>query len=375
MRTEAKTLCIFRVWVSILCVAGAISSNSTMAAEDWQAGAGADWKKVLAAAKQEGKVVVAGAAALSKAISADFQRDTGIEVVYVAGSPGDLATRFEREAKSRNVTVDIAIGGGTELFTLYMPGYLDPIKPRLMLPGVTNPANWIDGQIKWFDNKQAYMMKIANWVQGWALLNSEKVNVASIQSWKDLLKPEYKGKIAAYDPRLGGPGQGMAGTLVNQFGMEFVKQLYLGQEVTYTRDGRQLVEWAVRGTYPIVLGAVQVDVERFRRAGMKQLVVPLLADGPGALTGGFGVVKLPLGHPNPNAATVFLNWIASRPGHIAYASSMLETSTRVDSQMELVPEYVKPKPSVKYFDSYAEDWYKNERPKIAKALLDALGGR
>jgi ABC-type Fe3+ transport system substrate-binding protein len=366
---------IAKVFLPLLHALALLSAGAASAAADWQAGADDQWRKVLAAAKQEGRVVVAGSSALSKAVSADFERDTGIPVTYVAGSPSELSTRLEREAKAGNVSADIVISGGTELFSLYYPGYLEPIAPRLMLPGVKNPANWIDGRIKWFEKEQAYMMKIANWVQGWALVNADKVDVSKIREWKDLLKPEYKGKIAAYDPRLAGQGQGMAGSLVNKFGIDFVKQLYTGQEVVYTRDGRQLVEWAARGTYPIVLGAVQGDVERFRKAGMKQLVVPTLPDGPGSLTGGFGVVKLPKGHPHPNAATVFLNWIASRPGHIAYATSTLEPSTRVDAQIDIIPDYVKPKPGIDYLDSYAEDWYKNVRPKIATALVEALGGR
>ena len=367
---------IARMWIPLVYALGVFCASAATAADDWQAGAGADWKKALAAAKQEGKVVVASPAPIAKAISADFERDTGIPVVFVSGSTSELGTRLEREAKSGNVTVDISVSGGTELFTLLLPGYLDPIKPRLMLPGVKNPANWVGGQIKWFDNKQAYMMKTSNWVHGWAVLNSEKVDVSKIQNWKDLLKPEYKGKIAVHDPRIGGPGQSAAGYLAHQFGMDFVKQLYVGQGVTYTRDSRQLAEWVARGTYPIVLGAIQFEVERFKEAGMKQLVVPTLADGPGSLTGGFGVVILPKGQPHPNAATVFLNWIASRPGHVAYVSSMLETSTRNDAQLKAVPDYVKPKPEIKYsLDQYSENWYKDERPKIAKALLEALGGR
>lgn len=365
-----KSLILFAVTL------GGLGARAAVPADDWQAGAGDEWRKVLAAARQEGSVVVAGVAPLSKAISADFQRDTGIPVVFVSGSTSELTTRLEREAKSGNMTIDVSLGGGSELFTMHLPGFLDPIKSRLMLPGVNNPANWIGGQIKWFDTKQAYMMKISNWVHAWALVNSEKVEVAKLQSWKDLLKPEFKGKIAAYDPRLGGPGQSAGGYLTHQFGIEFVKQLYIGQEVTYTRDNRQLTEWAVRGTYPIVLGAIQFEVERFKKAGMKQLIVPTLSDGPGSLTGGFGVAVLPKGHPHPNAATVFLNWLASRPGHVAYASTMLETSTRSDAQLEVVPDYVKPQAGTKYsLDQYAEDWYKNERPRIAKSLLEALGGR
>ena len=274
------------------------------------------------------------------------------------------------------MTIDVAIGGGTELLTLHLPGHLEPIKPKLLLPGVKDPAKWVGGRMHWFDKQQAYMLKTSNWVHGWPVINSKEIDVSKIVTWKDLLKPEYKGKIAAYDPRLGGPGQSAAAFLAHQFGIEFVRQLYLGQQVTYTRDNRQLVEWAARGAYPIVLGAIQFEVERFKRAGMTQLAVPLLSDGHGSLTSGFGVVKMPKGAPHPNAATVFVNWFASRPGHIAYASSMLESSTRADAQIDAVPGYVTPKPGVKYgLDQYSEDWYKNERPKIGKTLLDALGGR
>ncbi|MBM3573990.1 MAG: extracellular solute-binding protein [Alphaproteobacteria bacterium] len=350
-------------------------AGAAIAADDWQAGAGPEWQKVLAAAKNEGKVVVAGPAPLSKPLSAGFEKDTGISVEFVTGSIGDMATRFEREAKAGTMTADVIIGGGIEMFTMYLPGYLDPIKPRLMLPGTTRGADWMGGKIKWFDNQAAYMPLISNWVHGWAVVNSEKVDVAQIKTWQDLLKPEYKGKIASYDPRLGGPGQSAIAYLAHQFGIEYVKKLFIGQEVTYTRDSRQVVEWAARGTYPIVLGAIQFEVERFRRGGMRNLVVPTLSDGPGTLTGGFGVVKLPKGVPHPNAATVFLNWLMSKPGHIAYASTMLETSTRVDAQLGEVPDYVNPKAGAVYLDQYDEDWYKNERPKLAKALVEALGGR
>ena len=348
---------------------------AAFAADDWQAGAKPEWQKVLAAAKQEGKVVVAGPAPISKSLSGGFERDTGIPVEFATGGISDMAQRLEREAKTGAMSADVIIGGGVEMFTMYLPGYLEPIKPKLMLPGVTDPKNWIGGKIKWFDNQEAYMPLVSNWVHGWAVMNAESVNVAQIKTWQDLLKPEYKGKIAAYDPRLGGPGQSAAAYLAHQFGIEYVKQLFIGQEVTYTRDGRQVVEWAVRGTYPIVLGAIQFEVERFRKGGMKNLAVPTLADGPGTLTGGFGIVKLPKGMPHPNAAVVFVNWIMSQPGHIAYASAMLETSTRTDAQIPDVPDYVNPKPGAKYLDQYAEDWYKNERPKLGKALVEALGGR
>jgi ABC-type Fe3+ transport system substrate-binding protein len=367
--------CVFTCAIATIAAFGSLAAHA-QGTDDWQAGAGENWRQVLAAARKEGKVVVTGVAPLSPTISANFERDTGIPVEFVIGSPSDITTRLQREAKAGSVMVDVALNGGAEFSTMYMPGYLQPIAPKLMLPGVTNPANFIGGKIKWFDNKQAYMMQVSNWVHAWVVINSNVIDISKIHNWSDLLKPEYKGKIAAYDPRLGGPGQSAGSYLTHQFGIDFVKRLYSGQEVTYTRDNRQLVEWAARGTYPIVLGAIQSEVDRFQKSGMKQLVVPTLADGPGTMIGGYSVVTMPKGIPHPNAATVFVNWMASRPGQITYASTMLESSTRVDSQIDAVPDYVRPKPGLKYtLDQYTEDWYKNERPKIAQALVDVLGGR
>lgn len=59
----------------------------------------------------------------------------------------------------------------------------------------------------------------------------------------------------------------MARYLVHQFGDDFVVRLYKGQEVTLSRDHRQVAEWVARGTYPIVLGSVQSMIEMFRKEG------------------------------------------------------------------------------------------------------------
>jgi ABC-type Fe3+ transport system substrate-binding protein len=254
-------------------------------------------------------------------------------------------------------------------------GYLVPIKPQLMLPQVTDPKYWIDGKMRWLDKGEAYMFQGSNWVHGWPIVNSKLVDPKSLHSWKDLLKPEFKGKIAAADPRGAGPGQAAAAYLAHTFGIEFVKLLYSGQNVTYTRDNRQLVDWVARGNYAIGLGSIQSLIELFKAQGMVDIAVPEMADGPGSLLGGFSVSKQAKGVPHPNAATVFHNWYASRPGQEVYVRAMLEPSTRVDVKVDTVPAYVVPKPGVTYLDQYEEEWYVNQRPKVAKAIIEALGGR
>jgi ABC-type Fe3+ transport system substrate-binding protein len=213
------------------------------------------------------------------------------------------------------------------------------------------------------------------YIFGWPVFNSANVKAAEIVAWTDLLRPEYKGKIAAYDPRSGGPGQAAAAYLVHLHGAEFLHKLYTDQQVVFTRSGSQLAEWAARGVYPIILGSLAADIEKFSRAGIKTLVVGSMSDGPGSLLGGSSVIIQPKGSPHPSAATVFLNWYMSKPGQDVYSTTWETPSRRLDVQVPTIPAYTVPKPGAAYLDQYEEDWYVNTRPKLQKSITEALGGQ
>lgn len=363
------------LWGTALFVlAVSLLAGTSWAADDWDAGAGEDWRTVLAAAKKEGKVVVAGPPALARPLAEDFKRDTGLTVEYLGGNPRDLSARMFREATAGNLTIDLSLGGGSELLSLYPKGLLKPVAPQLLLPTVRDKKYWIDGKIHWMDNAGEYFFRGSRYVVGWPLINTRMVKLESITSWQDLLKPEYKGKIAAYDPRAGGPGQGAASYIIDRFGTEFLQALYQGQNARYTQDNQQLVEWAARGTVPIVIGSIQQVVEKFRKEGLPLAAVNM-PDGPGYISSGFSVLKQLKNGPNPNAATVFINWYAAKPGQEAYSRTMLEASTRVDVETPEVPDYVRPRPGVDYRDTYTEDYYTTSRPKLEGIVIEALGGK
>ena len=107
----------------------------------------------------------------------------------------------------------------------------------------------------------------------------------------------------------------------------------------------------VKDGKPIGLALVQAAVEPLRQERLPiERVFP--EDGPGVLTGGFGVVMKIKGGPHPNAATLFVNWFAGREGQEMYEREMMETSLRADVGHQ-VPDYVIPKAGVAYpVDSY-----------------------
>ena len=205
---------------------------------------------------------------------------------------------------------------------------------RVILPSPKQPKNFNCG------------LQATEWVMTDLFVNKDLVKPEEIRSWQDLLRPQYKGKIISWDPRIPGSGQTTVGYLNALFGEQYLKDLFIGQQVTFTADYRQLAESVARGGSAIGLSLVQANIEPLRASGLPlQRVFP--QDGPGALTGGFGTVFLFKDSPSPNAAAVFLNWFASKEAQEIWEREMMETSLRTDVSHR-VPDYVIPQSGVNY---------------------------
>jgi Bacterial extracellular solute-binding protein len=76
-----------------------------------------------------------------------------------------------------------------------------------------------------FARRFQVLSEAAEWVMTDLFANTSIVKPSEIASWKDLLKPQYKGKIAAYDPRRSGPGQTPVGYLAALFGNDYLNSM------------------------------------------------------------------------------------------------------------------------------------------------------
>src|SRR4030095_6636035 len=187
------------------------------------------WDKVVAEAKKEGKVVVAGppVPGFRQGLIDGLRKTFGITLEYLGLPSGELSIRLEREVAAGRVSVDANIGGASSALVNEMPkGLLEPLADKLILPEVANPKMWQRGKLKWVDNQQRYVPQTAEWLMTDLLLNKDKADPSRTTIWAALLKPEWKGKIASYDPRRGGPGNAVARYLMYRFGEEFVVKLY-----------------------------------------------------------------------------------------------------------------------------------------------------
>jgi iron(III) transport system substrate-binding protein len=324
-------------------------------------------------------VVVAGPPfpGLRNSLSEGFQRAYGVAVEYVTLPGGELMTRVDREAKAGTTSLDISIAGNVSCWTMGERGQLDNAREVVIDPGLYEPAVWRTGQPKFLAASPvmppdfACGLQTAEWVMTDLFVNRDLIPPGTIQSWRDLLKPEYKGKIASFDPRRAGPAHTTVPYIYSQFGLDYLRDLYVGQDPALTTDNRQLAEWVARGTHPIGIALVQGAAEPFRAEGLPlERIFP--ADGPGSVTGGFSLIEKLKGGPNPNAGLVFLNWFASKDAQELYEREVMEMSLRADVSHQ-VPDYVMPKGGVSYLDSYDPTYYYPQMEGVDK--LVALMGR
>jgi ABC-type Fe3+ transport system substrate-binding protein len=342
----------------------------------------AKWADLQKKAKDEGQLVLSGPPfpGLRTALSSAFNARYGITLNYLGMNAGEIITRVDTESKAGKVGIDANLGGTSTCWAMSARGEIENMNGKLIDPEILRPEVWRYGRPKLNEPGQTpgvgadfkCSLQTAEWVMTDLFANTSIVKPGEIASWKDLLKPEYTGKIAAFDPRRSGPGQTPVGYLAALFGNDFVKDLYVGQQVKLTADNRQLAEWVARGEYPIGIGLVQFAVEIYRKQGLPiERIFP--KDGEGSLTGGFSVVMLIKNAPHPNAAQLFVNWFASKEAQTIYEAQMMETSLRTDISGSEVPNYVRPKQGVAYpVDDYSYQHYEHIRQPAIERLQTEL---
>jgi iron(III) transport system substrate-binding protein len=315
---------------------------------------GSGWDELVAAARAEGKVVVSGPPdpGASTRIPEAFKQRFGIDVEYLAGNSSQLAARVQGERAAGQYTMDVSLSGSDTVYGTFLPnGWLEPLKPALVLPEVVDGSNWRTGE-PWFrDPEKRMVMQIFNTAANFLTLNTQLVSPEEIPDANALLDPKWQGKIGAYDPGVNGAGIAIGSAIYVTKGKEYAIQLYLGQKVALSRDYAQVADWVAHGSYPITIGPPHQFLVQYYEAGipLKEINVP---DIPRTTAGGFGLVNLWNNAPHPNAAKVFANWIATREGVTVYGQLENGVPVRSDVEPTWVPADQVPLPGVTYFDTY-----------------------
>ena len=344
-----------------MCVALLSGNEFTIAAQakpTWQQ----EWEKTLEAAKKEGQVVVYISG--YDAVLADFEKEfPEIKVTAVTGRGNQLGPRLLAERRAEKYLADVSSTGANPNYQQYYLGKaLDPIKPALILPEVTDPSNWYLKRHQYSDPEGQYVFNyVGSATYGAVNYNTKLVDAKDFKSYWDLLTPKWKGKIAARDVREAGPGAGNTRFFYyhQDLGPAFIRKLFGEMEVTLFRDFRQGPDWLATGKYAICFFC-DVDV-------LKQQGLPVDTFGPrvfkegGGLVQQFGTVALLNRAPHPNAAKVFINWLLSRSGQIALQKRTAHAESPADSLRTDIPKNEVPfeqrrLPDIKYLDTGKPEW-------------------
>lgn len=358
-------------FAATLVAAACLTLSAAAQTGDWKK----TWDDTLAAARKEGKVVVVGSPdpVMRNEIIPRFQKRFGITVEFIAGSSGPIVGRIRTERGSGIYSVDVYLAGSSTTVTVLHPEkMIDPIKPMLILPEVTEGKYWKRGE-PWFidPERQSILVLFAN-VDGMIMINTAHVKPEDVDTSEKLLDPRWVGKISSEDPFGRGTGSGVAVYFLTHRGPDYLKRLYLGQKVVMSRDRRQLSDWLARGTHPICLTCRIDDVAKLRDDGFKIEEVFRLTDLPDRLNIAPLVLTAANRAPNPNAARVFINWFAGKEALEVYSRDYGAASTRTDTDESFLDSKLVPKPGVVYHDETTYEWLARGREQGAELVRKLL---
>jgi len=318
---------------------------------DWKK----DWEQTLAAAKKEGQVNVY--IYRYEALLRDFKRDfPGINVVAVTGRGNEMTNRIMAERRAGRYIADVYSGGTNSLFnTLDKNKALDPLKPLLVLPEVTDTKKWYGNEHRYADPEGKYIFSfIGSPSNAQLAYNTHLVNPKEFKSYTDVLNPKWKGKIVSLDPRDTGLGATMQFWYYSpELGPEFMKKFFGGMDVTYAKNFRQMTDWLAQGKFAICMGCK--DSMRAKNQGLPvdDFDSNHWKEGSSFSAGG-GSMSYMNQAPHPNAAKIFINWFFSRKGQIALQKlgdpDDPANSRRIDIPKDDIPPDNRLQPGVKYFD-------------------------
>jgi iron(III) transport system substrate-binding protein len=342
-----------------------------------QAAATASWNQLVDAAMKEGKVVVSGPPTddARKNIPDAFKQRFGIDVEYLGGNSSQLASRIQSERAASQYTIDVSMGGADTFYRTFLDnGWLEPIKPVLMLPEVVDPSAWIMGS-PWFRDpkNQDTVLELFNTISPIGYYNTALINSDQLRTADLLLDPSLKGKISAYNPAVNGGGVLAVSGMYVAKGPQFIMDLFTKQEIVTTRDYQQLADWVGHGSYPLGMGMLVHDAELLKAdLPLAQTSFP---DVQEVTAGGFGLIGLWTQAPHPNAAKVFVNWIATKEAAVIYGKADGSASIRADvDSTAWVPANLIPKKDGKYIDSYDYTFVTETRATIQKVMAPLVGG-
>ncbi len=322
-----------------------IKATTLATAPAWQQ----EWDRLLVEARKEGKVEIwtTFTGEVRVALAEPFKQKYGLDLEFLTAKADEQLVKLERERKSNIFSPDVFLQGGTFQIRAKDNGYLEPVKPVLLLPEVNDTKAWFGGEHRYVDKEGIYSLAFSLYASLQIVGNKEMVKSDDVTSFKDLLNPKWKGRLTMSDPSIAGaPNYWFSWMVEKAVGLDYMRQL-AKQEPVITRDSRLLWESVARGKYPLGIDGKSELYGQFSSAG-----APIMAIWPSEGTyysAAAGIVALANKAPHPNAAKVFINWLLTKEGQTVITKVSMKQSSRIDVPTDFLDQNSLRDPSKPYF--------------------------
>ena len=250
----------FGLWLALGIVGAALAVATAPAVA--APASDADWAKIVAAAKQEGKIVISHFTdAGMEPVLRQFEKDYGIRVEATPGRPDAVIPKILTEQQNGQYNWDVLLQPVNNVRLVLEPAHgLEPILPFLKRADVDDDAQWYGGITAHVPMDPPYVFYdgISNLAVG-IDVDRAKVPASEMSNWPDLLKPEWKGKFGIYYP--GRPANlTLALTCYrpafdSDAKWEDYVRAFFAQQPTASAEFRTVADWLVQGRFAVTVGA------------------------------------------------------------------------------------------------------------------------
>jgi len=251
-----------------------------------------------------------------------------IEIRWTRDSTGIITARLlaERERPVADVIMGVAATSMAVFETQnmlhpYAPANLRALNPRFR--DSDDPPSWIG-------------MNVWGAAICYNTVERQRLNLPAIESWKDLLRPEFRGRIVMPNPASSGTGFLNVTSWLQMFGepggWQFMERLHENVAV-YTHSGSRPCVMAAAGEFPVGI-AFEFRANALRARGAPiDIIYP--REGLGWDLESAAIVR---GTPRLEAAQRLLDWISSREANELFARNFVITAIPgIATRLEHVP--------------------------------------
>ena len=323
-------------------------------------------EELIAAAKEEGTLVVYGSCEEEYlAVACEkFQELYGIEVQYQRLSTGEVQSKVEEEAG--NPSGDVWFGGTTDPYNVCAAeGLLEAYEAE-------NASHLLGSAYR---DKDGYWYGIYKGILGFMVNRDEldRMGIAVPQDWADLTKPEYEGLVWLSNYNTAGTAKLVINTMIQKYGhdegIQYLVDLDKNVQV-YTKSGSGPSKNVGTGECVVGIGFLHDGITQIVDNGYGNIELVIPSSGTSYEIGATAIFK---GAKHPNAAKLWIEFALSpdcvnlAQDNGSYQFLVIDNATQpaVATDFGLDPENV--------MDYDFED-AKNNIKTYIEEVMTALGG-